>query len=171
MIKATESEPFTGLHVDFLSLSDNPLKVIDDVVFMNALVKNLDVSKCELTEFPYAAIRVLDTGLKAANLSANLIQDFPNAGLDVRFYMESLDLSSNRLDNIPCSFLADSLEYLYLHNNDISRIDNCLSTEQMLTRTSFSLGGNPLNCCGLEWLHNIAAASGNLAGCTRHILC
>ena len=162
MIKAIESEPFTGLHFDFLSLSDNPLKTLDGVVFMNALVKNLDVSKCELTEFPHAAIRVLDTGLKAANLSANLIQDFPNAGLDVRFYMESLDLSSNRLDSIPCSWLADSLEYLYLHNNDISRIHKCPFTQRMLTITSFSLGGNPLNCCGLEWLHNIAAASGNL---------
>ena len=162
MIKAIESEPFTGLHIDFLSLSDNPLKTLDGVVFMNALVKNLDVSKCELTKFPHAAIRVLDTGLKAANLSANLIQDFPNAGLDVRFYMESLDLSSNRLDVIPCSWLADSLEYLYLNNNDISRIDNCPFTQRMLTITSFSLGSNPLNCCGLEWLRNIAAASGNL---------
>ncbi|XP_018608808.1 transforming growth factor beta activator LRRC33-like isoform X2 [Scleropages formosus] len=73
--------------------------------------------------------------------------------------LHSLDISANSLSLLPDSLLRLSLRWLDLHDNHLQTIP--VSQAQILSYSinTLFLGGNPFNCCQLDWLRTFEEAN------------
>lgn len=149
------SETFKKMTLQSLDLSHNPLQEFLDDVFKSASVTHLKMADCLLTEFPHASISgpKMASSLTDLDLSGNAITRFPSVLPGEEYIIEVLDLSSNQIQTVDCQYISKSITHLYLHNNSITTIDNCLAIQSTFANAKITLGHNPLNCCHLQWLH------------------
>ncbi|PTN10418.1 DUF4458 domain-containing protein [Mangrovibacterium marinum] len=94
-------DDFRGIHVGTLSLAGNQLKTFPAIFFQTNSI------------------------IGALGLSGNGMESFPDGSLkgEYTYFLESLDLSYNKLTELPVEFLASTLPYLYgldLSNNRFS---------------------------------------------------
>nr|CAD7459546.1 unnamed protein product [Timema tahoe] len=142
----------------------------------------LNISDNKLEWFDYALI---PTGLKWLDIHSNKIAELGNYfEIENQLHLSSFDASYNKLTEITGSAIPDSVEALYLNNNQISkvqsytffkkpnltRVDLVANNITSLTPNSlrisavasnkelpeFHIGGNPYRCdCTMDWLLRI----------------
>nr|CAD7568689.1 unnamed protein product [Timema californicum] len=142
----------------------------------------LNISDNKLEWFDYALI---PTGLKWLDIHSNKIAELGNYfEIENQLHLSSFDASYNKLTEITGSAIPDSVEALYLNNNQISKVqsytffkkpnltrvdlveNNITSLTPNSLRISavasnkelpeFHIGGNPYRCdCTMDWLLRI----------------
>lgn len=162
-----------------LNMERNPLQFILKGAFSFTelpILRHLDLSHCEINEIYEDAFALTD--LVSLDLSWNKLETINPDSYHMLHELKTLDLSHNRLtvlDQIPSLFkisvlnldnneisnvsikdevwvLADSLEYLYLRNNDIMRFTADSIPWDLDTIKGIYLDKNPIHCdCGMKW--------------------
>ena len=162
-----------------LNMERNPLQFILKGAFSFTelpILRHLDLSHCEINEIYEDAFALTD--LVSLDLSWNKLETINPDSYHMLHELKTLDLSHNRLtvlDQIPSLFkisvlnldnneisnvsikdevwvLADSLEYLYLRNNDIMRFTADSIPWDLDTIKGIYLDKNPIHCdCRMKW--------------------
>lgn len=142
----------------------------------------LNMSDNRLSEFDYSQIPV---HLQWLDLHKNELTTLGNRlGLDNQLYLQTLDASFNRLTKVTPTSIPNSIEFLFLNDNQISHVEpHCFIHKTNLTRVDlyanqligldikalrlqpvpedkqlpeFYIGGNPFVCdCTIDWLQKI----------------
>lgn len=125
-IEKLASKAFANFEfVNFTSLSGNPLRVIEDDAFANAQIRKLDISNCLLHEVAPRAFKGLERNLELLDLSANRLKDLPDTIFDDFDLMKDLRLNDNMLSvspNVSFSGFRFSLKDLNLLGEDMSYV-------------------------------------------------
>ena len=129
-IKKIKFESFKTLEkIVTIFLSDNQISIIEDKAFSELPnLMDLDLQENKLTEFSLAVFANGTGSLVplSLNLSCNEIKELkPGSGVPLQ--VKSLDLSHNRLKEVPINFLTpfeQSLQRLILGYNTISKLDS-----------------------------------------------
>ncbi|XP_067006703.2 toll-like receptor Tollo [Anabrus simplex] len=142
----------------------------------------LNISDNKLEWFDYALI---PTGLQWLDIHANRIAELGNYfEIESQLHLSTFDASFNKLTEITGSAIPDSVELLFLNDNQISKVQsytffkkpnltrvdlqrnnisslnpNSLrisSVPGIRTLPEFHIGGNPYQCdCTMEWLQKV----------------
>uniref|UniRef100_A0A3B3ZR39 TIR domain-containing protein n=1 Tax=Periophthalmus magnuspinnatus TaxID=409849 RepID=A0A3B3ZR39_9GOBI len=144
-----------------LDISDNRLIEIIPEVWCNfpTSLRFLKISKNELTTFPWQNLSAL-LHLEYLDLSHNRIHQLPQT---VKFgaNFSTLDLSYNGIASIPDLFFSNikSLQFLYLNNNQIKEFHQELFPVPLKngsTLRNLSLHYNPFRCdCDTAWFADV----------------
>ena len=163
-----------------LNLERNPLQFIgkDTFNFVELpVIKHLDLSHCDISEIEDGAFVL--PGLEYLDLSWNKLEAFHKESFKMLIELKTLDLSHNQitvLDEVPylpeiriwnldnnkinnvtirdyVLNLADSLEYMYIRNNDIVRFTPESFPWDLETLKGIYLDNNHIQCdCHLRWV-------------------
>ena len=163
-----------------LNLERNPLQFIgkDTFNFMELpVIRHLDLSHCDISRIEDGAIDLPD--LEYLDLSWNKMEAFHKDSFKMLTELRTLDLSHNRitvLDEVPYLpeiriwnldnnqiknvtiregiwNLADSLEYIYIRNNDIMRFTPDSFPWDLETLKGIYLDNNHIQCdCLMRWV-------------------
>ena len=163
-----------------LNLERNPLQFIgkDTFNFIELpVIKHLDLSHCDISEIEDGAIVL--PGLEYLDLSWNKLEAFHKESFKMLIELKTLDLSHNQitvLDEVPylpeiriwkldnnkinnvtirdyVLNLADSLEYMYIRNNDIVRFTPQSFPWDLESLKGIYLDNNHIQCdCQLRWV-------------------
>ncbi|XP_068209067.1 toll-like receptor Tollo [Palaemon carinicauda] len=167
--------------LEAVRLDDNVLASVKGLFSSLQNLQWLNLSKNHLTMFDYDFI---PRGLKYLDLRENYISELGNHyEIESQLHLKIIDASNNRLTDISSSSVPDSVEILFLNNNQIHRVqpyaffkkknltrvdlygNRIKNIEQNALRIStdtsrdlpiFYLGKNPFECdCKMQWLQNI----------------
>ncbi|CAL4164486.1 unnamed protein product, partial [Meganyctiphanes norvegica] len=182
-IYAVEKGTFIkNIILEAVRLDDNQMKNIHGLFSELENLKWLNVSKNHLELFDYAFV---PKGLQYLDLRSNMINELGNYyEIESELSLKIIDASFNRLHDISASSVPDSVEILFLNNNQITRVQpyaffkkkNLLRVDLFANRITnlnqnalrlsvmeptkeipeFFLGENPFDCdCTMEWLQTI----------------
>lgn len=171
-----------NIEIEAIRLDRNFISDINGVFAALASLMWLNLSENHLVWFDYAFI---PSHLKWLDIHGNYIEALANYyKLQEQVRVKTLDASHNRITEISAMSVPNSIELLFINNNQIStvhpntfvdkttlgRVDlyaNALTKLQMHTLRlapvaddvalpEFYLGGNPFECdCSMEWLQRI----------------
>ena len=123
-------------------------------------LESLSLSTTGFTQLHWSSVGRL-AKLTSLKLSKNSIQTVPGGTFVNLGLLQSLNLQSNAISKLKqTSFkgLQFTLEKIYLDNNDIETLDECVF-HKFQKLEEIHLDGNPLNCdCQLTWLHDFIYA-------------
>lgn len=130
-IHSLPTSSFTNFEfINFTSLAGNPMRVIEDEAFKDVQIKRLDLSNCLLHSVSSKAFKGLERSLESLDLSANRLKDIPDTLLDDFDIIKDLRLSDNMLSispNVSFNGFKYSIKELYLLGEDM----NYVSMKQM----------------------------------------
>ena len=87
--------------INYTTLAGNPLRVIEGQAFKDAQIRQLDISNCLLHDVHAEAFKGLERNLEKLDLSANRLKDLPEALLDDFDMIKELKLNDNMLSVSP----------------------------------------------------------------------
>ncbi|XP_045209567.2 phospholipase A2 inhibitor-like isoform X2 [Mercenaria mercenaria] len=169
--------------LQYLILEKNPIRHIkkDTFTFMELpAVRYFDLSHCEISELEAGSLDL--PSLEHLDLSWNKLQNFKSDSFRMLVNLQTLDMSHNRitvleqvphmpeliiwiLDNNGMERIAirddlidftDSLQKLYLRNNDIKRFDaESLPLDDLDSLQVIDMSNNKLKCdCKMRWIRS-----------------
>ena len=182
-IRKVEPSAFDGnLNLHAIRLDGNYLTDITGLFAKLPNLQWLNISDNQLEVFDYSLI---PTGLKWLDIHANQIAVLGNYfEIESQLHLSTFDASSNKLTEITGSAIPDSVEFLSLSDNLISKVQSySFFKKPNLTRVDlfgnritslnpnslrissvpanralpeFYIGGNPFECdCTMDWLQKV----------------
>lgn len=156
-LKTTLPRTFTqGLSLlTHLDLSENDIKKIEKSWFRDLLLRKLSLAQNNLTAI-HDELHYLDQ-VKLLNLSGNqLTTVHPEAFYTFRQELTKIDLSYNKISNLPGTIFSDAFNLLALHldHNDLSEMDPVMFKE-MLPLQSLYLEFNSIKSLKYEHFTNL----------------
>jgi hypothetical protein len=104
--------------IDLLYVNNSTVAKLNGGTFRNLQVKNLQLSNCRIANVMPGAFSGIENSLKNLNLQGNLLQEIPIEAILPLRKLLLLDLSSNRLLNVPANaFEGLELQTLKLGDN------------------------------------------------------
>uniref|UniRef100_A0A8C4S1W8 Negative regulator of reactive oxygen species n=1 Tax=Erpetoichthys calabaricus TaxID=27687 RepID=A0A8C4S1W8_ERPCA len=136
--------------LQFLYLRGCDLKEIPTNAFSGSPIAHLELSDNQGILLPKSSLQGLSQTLVYLGLRNT---SFTDVDFSVFQKLKFLDISVNCLTQIPNSVLRIHLSQLNLRDNKLTAID--LTQTKVLSRkvNAVLLGGNPFNCCSLDWWH------------------
>ncbi|KXJ82551.1 hypothetical protein RP20_CCG012964 [Aedes albopictus] len=168
--------------VQAIRLDGNLLTDIDGLFTKMPNLIWLNISDNRLEHFDYSQIPI---HLQWLDLHKNELTELGNRfGMDNQLYLQTLDASFNRLTKVTPSSIPNSIEFLFMNDNQIMHVEpHCFIHKTNLTRVDlyanqltgldikalrlqpvpddkqlpeFYIGGNPFVCdCNIDWLQKI----------------
>ncbi|XP_036410710.1 transforming growth factor beta activator LRRC33-like [Megalops cyprinoides] len=124
---------FGGTPLIHLDLSDNPGIVLgcDSLAGLSETLQHLSLGNTGIKDFDFTPF----------------------------IHLRSLDLSRNSISHVPGSLTSPGLRWLDLRNNDLNTIPFHQAKTLSTTLQTLFIGGNPFNCCELEWYRVLEGGS------------
>ncbi|KAG8336206.1 hypothetical protein J6590_049445 [Homalodisca vitripennis] len=121
LLKALDKYART-VSLDLLYVNNSSVKAIDNAVFSNLRLHNLQLSGCRIRTVSPDAFRGLESSLKNLNLQDNEIDEVPVESLQDLKNLTLLDLSRNRITKVPDNafITLTRLATLKLSDNNVS---------------------------------------------------
>ncbi|XP_058834708.1 toll-like receptor 6 [Topomyia yanbarensis] len=171
-----------AVSVQAIRLDGNLLTDIEGLFTAMPNLVWLNISDNRLEQFDYSHI---PAHLQWLDLHKNELTELNNRyGLDNQLFLQTLDASFNRLTRVTPSSIPNSIEFLFLNDNQIVHVEpHCFIHKTNLTRVDlyanqltgldikalrlqpvpedkqlpeFYIGGNPFVCdCNIDWLQKI----------------
>ncbi|XP_058466642.1 toll-like receptor 6 [Malaya genurostris] len=171
-----------AISVQAIRLDGNLLTDIEGLFTAMPNLVWLNISDNRLEQFDYSQI---PAHLQWLDLHKNELTELNNRyGLDNQLFLQTLDASFNRLTKVTPSSIPNSIEFLFLNDNQIVHVEpHCFIHKTNLTRVDlyanqltgldikalrlqpvpedkqlpeFYIGGNPFVCdCNIDWLQKI----------------
>lgn len=121
--------------LDLLYINNSTIKKLENNVFSNLQLNNVQLSSCKLKQIEQNAFVGQESHLKNLNLQDNLLDDVPVKALNSLTRLNLLDLSKNKINQIPNDAFKglSKLSTLKLMDNNITMarfalrgLENCL---------------------------------------------
>lgn len=151
----TWNTPYVMSSVNFSHNNISKIENGDD--YHGILVGTLDLSYNKFTTFPAIFTTKANSGVSQLNLAGNGIESFPDGSLKGKnvAWLESLDMSYNKLKELPKEFTAQYLPYLYGIDLSYNRFDKFPTAPLNVSRlTVYAIRGQrdaKGNRCLTEW--------------------
>ncbi|XP_036378244.1 transforming growth factor beta activator LRRC33 [Megalops cyprinoides] len=123
--------------------------------FERTSITHLDLSNNPEIRIGQGALTDLSRTLQHLGLGRTGLQDFDFTPFR---HLKSLYFSSNSITRLPQSLLSLDLTLLDLRDNRLTTIPSQQSSTLAQTVQTLFLGGNPFNCCQLEWYRTLEEA-------------
>ena len=144
-LKHLPSTAFERTSITHLDLSDNPEIIMrqDALAGLGRTLQYLDLGNTGLHNFDFTPFH----------------------------YLNSLNISSNYISQLPSSLLRLDLRLLDLRNNRLTTIPSQQASVMAHRVQTLFLGGNPFNCCLLDWHGTFEAANVTDIEDWAHVTC
>ncbi|XP_058979954.1 leucine-rich repeat and fibronectin type-III domain-containing protein 3 isoform X2 [Musca domestica] len=104
--------------IDLLYINNSTVGDLTDDIFANLSLHNVQLSSCKISQISDGAFHGQEEVLKNLNLQDNLLEEVPTTALRILKILNLLDLSKNRITNIPDDAFKGSLRLSTLKLND-----------------------------------------------------
>uniref|UniRef100_A0A8D0BGJ2 Uncharacterized protein n=1 Tax=Salvator merianae TaxID=96440 RepID=A0A8D0BGJ2_SALMN len=145
-------------HLRHLSLRGNNLSVLPSNLFHQTALTSLDVSENRGLFMLEGTLEGLESSLEKLSLRGNQMGS-SEVTLPCLKGLKIVDLSDNKLSNLPPSLACSSLEKLDIRKNCFLRLEEVTARDLAGSLQYLVLTGNPFNCCELQWLEIMEASS------------
>lgn len=121
--------------LDLLYVNNSTIEILEDNIFSNLRLHNVQLSNCKIKRIEDSAFKGQENVMKNLNLQDNLLEEVPIKALKILQILNLLDLSKNRIVNIPnesfsgltkLSTIKLSDNNVTLHNQAFQGLENSL---------------------------------------------
>ncbi|XP_069842579.1 transforming growth factor beta activator LRRC32-like [Dendropsophus ebraccatus] len=154
---------FSGVHhLRYLNLQNNSIKDLPPEVFLHTSLYSLDLSDNIGLNIHEGALSEVQQSLQVMSLRSNSMND-SQVNLPCVTCLKTLDLSGNRLTEIPANLHCSAIESLNLQNNALRHLDERTVLAWMDSLKQMFISGNPFECCSLRWLDSLLISKVNIS--------
>ncbi|XP_068104029.1 transforming growth factor beta activator LRRC32-like [Hyperolius riggenbachi] len=149
---------FSGAqNLRYLNLKNNGIRHLPPRVFDQTSVAYLDLSHNTGLDIQEGALQEVAQSLQILSLNSNWMTS-SQTRLPCLKWLKSLDLSNNRLTEIPANLECSPMESLDLQINYFQILDEGRTSLWRYSLKHMTISSNPFDCCSLAWLDHLLAA-------------